>query len=101
MRQNPNKITTDRYKNPLLFVLVGAIGMSPLVIVSSGADLDLAELGRKTASEQHVHLDSGHFTDHLADPRSIRAVGYDSGKSSDRRPGGRDNWDVYNERFAA
>jgi hypothetical protein len=48
--------------------------------------------------EYHPHAsDSGSWHNHYIDPRSIRAVGYDTGKTHKNH----DNWDFYRSRVSA
>jgi hypothetical protein len=98
MKNNINNIQ----KMTLATLAVGA-ALAPIQTALSHGSLDTNSGDGsgvvKLQVEQHPHPPNpGSLNDHYIDPRSIRAVGYDTGKS-DRNKGDRDNWEFYNQRM--
>ncbi|MDR2524293.1 MAG: hypothetical protein LBC95_01985 [Candidatus Nomurabacteria bacterium] len=95
------KKTSKLNPKPVLWLLTTGAVIAPVqsALAHGALELSLSDFTAKVQAEQHTphHFSSG--SDHYyADPRSIRAVGYDAGKSDRGRTSGRDNWDTYNQR---
>ena len=85
------------YHKPIITVLVGGVALMPIQNALSHTNLavSVTEFSAKVQSEQHApHFDQGNYSDYYVDPRAIRAIGNDTGKSDQRRSG-RENWDMY------
>jgi hypothetical protein len=97
------KENIKNFKKITLATLALGASLAPIQTAISHSDIDLADIQGGTAKiqiEHHPHPpDPGSLNDHYVDPRSIRAVGYDSGKS-DKQKDNRENWDFYNRRMA-
>lgn len=81
-----------------MITVVGSFALLPLqnAISQITADMSPSELSAYIIAEQHVpHRAGHHFNDFYVDPRSIRAIGQDAGKSDERGRNGRENWDMY------
>ncbi|MDR3125955.1 MAG: hypothetical protein LBU20_02725 [Candidatus Nomurabacteria bacterium] len=93
LKQKSNQLT-------LAALAVGAV-LAPLqtamshVTLDSSADTNAA----KIQIEQHPHQsDAGSWQNHYIDPRSIRAVGHDTGKDAEKSL--QDPWKIYHSRAA-
>ena len=87
------------YHKPILMTLLGGVALMPVqgVFTHDTAHMSPSDVAAMVISEQHTpHRVGHHFNDYYADPRAIRAIGYDSGKT-ERQKDGRDNWDFYIE----
>jgi hypothetical protein len=85
---------------PILCILSVGVVLAPVQsAIGKNLDMSLTDFSSKVQSEQHTpHFHTSPGDHYYADPRALRAVGYDTGKS-DRGKQGRDNWDIYNQRL--
>lgn len=92
LKQKTNQIT-------LATLAVGAVVVpiqSPMSEASTNLQTDTSHA--KIQSEHHPHhTDHGVWQNHFVDPRSIRAVGHDTGKESEKNDL-QDPWSMYNAR---
>jgi len=89
------------YQKPVVATVVGSFAMLPMqsAITHHQVDMSPGDVSSHIIAEQHLpHRVGHHFNDYYIDPRSIRAIGQDSGKSDERSRSGRENWDLYIKR---
>jgi hypothetical protein len=93
----------EKTVSPLLCILATGVVVAPIqsALAHSVLELSLSDFSSKVQSEQHTpHFHVSPNDHYYADPRSLRAVGYDTGKSSDRGKFNRENWEFYVQRMA-
>jgi hypothetical protein len=94
-----SKITQKSHQITLAALAVGAL-IVPIQSALSDVTLDTSADTNpaKIQVEHHPHpSDPGSWQNHYIDPRSIRAVGHDSGKS-DERSSLQNPWKIYHSR---